>query len=81
MTKREKELKYKKMIAMAQNLKAVAEQQMIMATRIESEAKSALDELGVSTGQARRGKTDVLSESDKLELLGSLTTGRPSVAR
>ncbi len=62
---------YKTQLKTARELKAVAEQNMAIATQIESEAKSALEMLGASTERSRKG--NVLSEQMKNSLRASLT--------
>lgn len=63
---------YKSQLAEAETLKSCGRQIIANAARIESEAKRALDMLGNSSGRTRKGK-NVLSESQELKLIGSLT--------
>ncbi len=61
---------YKTQLKTARELKAVAEQNYNIAARLESEAKSALEMLGASSGRSRKGG---LTEEQKLKLKASLT--------
>lgn len=61
---------YKKQIRSAQELRAIAEQNIAIATRIESEAKSALEVLGATPERSRKGKS--LPEQIKNSLLANL---------
>lgn len=73
MNKSEKIKFYKKQIETCRDMKAVAEQNMIIATRLESEAKSALELLGANPEHSRKRKYDgVLSEEQKLKLTANL---------
>ena len=71
MNKREKITSFKKILNSAQQLRAVCEQNLNIAARLESEANSALLVLGASTGQTRKSK--VISQERKIQLLGNLT--------
>lgn len=55
----------------ASELRDVAIQNLNVATRLESAAKSALEELGVPTGRARKGQT--LSEESRMALLARMS--------
>ena len=72
MNKREKITSFKTILRSAEELKAVSEQNLNIATRLESEAKSALALLGATSGQTRKGKYE-LSREEKIFLLGELT--------
>ncbi|OIQ22172.1 MAG: hypothetical protein BM557_02010 [Flavobacterium sp. MedPE-SWcel] len=71
MNKKEKIISLKGIEKAAQELIAVSEQNLSIATRLRSEAISALKVLGASDGQTRKGK-EVLSEKEKLSLLGQI---------
>ena len=70
MTKGFKVSFYKKQIKTAQELKLVAEQNIAIATRLESEAKSALELLGAKPERSPKGK---LSNEQIIKLRASLT--------
>lgn len=72
MNKRETIAFYKQQVVTSGELKAVAMQNHSIATRLESEAISALRMLGASSGQTQKGKHE-LSEEVKMSLLGNLT--------
>lgn len=61
---------YKKQLQTSRELQEVSMQNYNIATRLESEAKVALDLLG---NKPERKKPQVLSDSLELELLASLT--------
>lgn len=69
MNKKVKIAFYKKQAEAARQMQQVAMQNYNLATRLETEAKAALEELGVSKGRAPVG----LSEDLKLSLLAQLT--------
>ena len=71
MNKREKISFYKQQLESSQQLKSVAMQNYNLATRLESEAKRALDMLGNVPEPTRKGKK--LSDTLKTTLLGNLT--------
>ncbi|MBA4155041.1 hypothetical protein [Flavobacterium sp.] len=62
---------YKRQLNSARELRAVAEQNISIATQLESEAKSALEMLGASTERSRKG--NVLPEQLRNSLRASLT--------
>lgn len=62
---------YRRHIETAKTMKAVAEQQIITATQIESEATAFLDELGVQKGGTRKGKEEITPAM--LKILANLT--------
>ena len=70
MNKREKISFYKQQLESSQQLKSVAMQNYNLATRLESEAKRALDMLGNVPEPTRKGR---LSDTLKVTLLGNLT--------
>lgn len=72
MNKRDKIASFKKILNSAKELKAVSEQNLNIAARLESEANSALMLLGATSGQTRKGK-HFLSNEEKISLLASLT--------
>ena len=72
MNKRDKITSFKTILNSAKELKAVSEQNLNIATRLESEANSALMLLGATSGQTRKGKYELSSEK-KLSLIGNLT--------
>lgn len=72
MNKKEKVQFYKKQIATAKQMQAVAMQNYNLATQIESEATSSLVALGASLRKARKGEHK-LSDEMQLELIASLT--------
>jgi len=63
---------HKSQLAEAETLKSCGRQIIANATRIESEAKRALAMLGNSPRRTRKGD-NILPESEKLKLIGSLT--------
>ncbi|AWG26030.1 hypothetical protein [Flavobacterium kingsejongi] len=71
MNKTEQITFYKKQIKSAQTLIEVARQNMELAARFESEAKTALELLGARPERGR--KVYNLSEDKKLSLIASLT--------
>lgn len=71
MSRREEIAKWKKIKASASQLKAVAEGEMKLATRMESEAEAALAKLGVSQGGARKGVE--LSPDKQISLQARIT--------
>ncbi|OIQ22015.1 MAG: hypothetical protein BM557_01155 [Flavobacterium sp. MedPE-SWcel] len=74
MSKAQRITHFKEILATAKNLQEVARQQLKSATRLESEAISALEELGSSSGQGR--KTEALTPEEKLKLMAGLTGGK-----
>ena len=66
---------YKKQLATSQEMQAVAMQNYTLAARLETTAKSALQELGAQEEQGRKVKHQ-LSEKDKLSLISGLTHGK-----
>lgn len=72
MDKRKQIAIYKQHLKIARDLKEVAKQNYETAARLESEAITALEELGVQQERARKGK-DVLSASVKVSLIANLT--------
>ena len=72
MNKKEKITSLKGIEKAAQELMAVSEQNLSIATRLRSEASSALKVLGAPPGQARKGKVELTNE-EKVSLLGGLT--------
>lgn len=70
MNKKEKITSLKKIISSAQEIKAVCEQNLSIAARLESEANSALLVLGAPTGQARKSK---ITPEQKIKLISNLT--------
>jgi Tfp pilus assembly PilM family ATPase len=71
MNKREKIQFYKQQLESSRQLMAVAQQNYNLATRLESEAKRALDMLGDNPEPTRKGTQ--LSDALKTTLLGNLT--------
>ena len=71
MSKREKIQFYKQQLESSQQMKAVAEQNYNLATRLESQAISALEMLGNTPERTRKGTP--LSDTLKTSLLGNLT--------
>ena len=71
MNKREKIAFYKKQLETARQLKEVSKQNEIVATRLESQAISALEMLGNTPERSRKGIE--LSDTLKTSLLGNLT--------
>lgn len=71
MSKREKISFYKQQLESSQQMKAVAMQNYNLATRLESEAKRALEMLGNNPEPTRKGTP--LSDTLKTALLGNLT--------
>lgn len=71
MSKREKIQFYKQQLESSQQMKAVAEQNYNLATRLESQAISALEMLGNTPERSRKGT--LLSDTLKASLLGNLT--------
>lgn len=71
MSKREKISFYKQQLESSKQMKAVAMQNYNLATRLESEAKRALDMLGNVPEPTRKGTK--LSDTLKTKLLGNLT--------
>jgi len=71
MSKREKISFYKQQLESSQQMKAVAMQNYNLATRLESEAKRALEMLGNNPEPTRNGTP--LSDTLKTALLGNLT--------
>lgn len=71
MNKREKIAFYKKQLETARQLKEVSKQNEIVATRLESQAISALEMLGNTPERSRKGT--LLSDTLKASLLGNLT--------
>ncbi|KGO88069.1 hypothetical protein Q765_03160 [Flavobacterium rivuli WB 3.3-2 = DSM 21788] len=63
---------FKQIIAVAKQGKEVAMQNYNTATQLESEANSALEKLGVSPGQARKGKHK-LPDKDILKIRANFT--------
>lgn len=61
---------YKQQLQTAKNLEMVARQSLNTATRLGSEAQSALDRLGAKTERARKGYK--LSEEERLEFIAGL---------
>lgn len=72
MNKKEKTVSFKNILKAAREIKAVSEQNLNIAERLESEAISALKLLGATEGQARKSKYE-LSPEEKITLLGGLT--------
>ena len=72
MDKKSKIQFFKKQLASLQDMKAVAMQNYNLATRLESEANSALAVLGALPGQDRKVKKELPIET-KLSLIGNLT--------
>lgn len=72
MNKRDKITSFKIILNSAKELKAVSQQNLNIAARLESEANSALLLLGATSGQTRKGKFE-LSIDKQISLLGSLT--------
>lgn len=62
---------YKKQLETSKQMKAVAEQNYSIAAQLESEAQSALNMLGNSSGRTRKG--NALSDLEQLKLKASLT--------
>jgi len=71
MNKREKIQFYKQQLESSQQMKAVAQQNYNLATRLESQAISALEMLGNTPERSRKGAP--LSDTLKASLLGNLT--------
>lgn len=71
MSKREKIQFYKQQLESSKQMKAVAEQNYNLATRLESQAISALEMLGNTPERTRKGTP--LSDTLKTSLLGNLT--------
>jgi hypothetical protein len=71
-TKRQLEASLKQIAKAAQINKQVSIQNYELATRVESEAISALEIMGVSKGRPPKGKHE-LPDNIKLSLLGGLT--------
>jgi len=65
---------YKSQLETAKELKVVAQQNYNIATRLESEAKSALELLGAKPTHTRKGI--VLPESLKIKLMSNLTPSK-----
>lgn len=76
MTKAEEIKALNSIVESAQNLAEVARQCMAQAARLESTAKTRLTELGNTVG--RRRKVQHLSDESRIQLLGSLTKGKPN---
>jgi len=72
MTKREEIKKHNQIREASGNLRQMALQVMALATHLESEANSALEKLGVSSGRSRKAKHQ-LSPELKTQVLGGLT--------
>lgn len=70
MTKQQRIADIKRRLALAEDLERVANQNKEIATRIVSELKSALDEMGVQKG---RLKKQFLTDEDILSIEASLT--------
>lgn len=68
---------WKKQLKAATDCRTVAEQNLHLAARIESEATSALEALGANPGPALKG--DALSPEQHLALTASLTTKRKPI--
>lgn len=73
MNKQQQIAELNRQIKVGSELMQVAKQNHEVAARIVSEAQSALNELGGSKGQARKGSKHKLSEETKLKLKASLT--------
>jgi hypothetical protein len=71
MNKREKIQFYKEQLESSKQMKAVAQQNYNLATRLESQAISALEMLGNTPERTRKGIQ--LSDKLKTTLLGNLT--------
>jgi len=63
---------HKSQLEEAKLMKSCGNQIIANATRIESGAKRALAMLGTTSGRTRKGE-NILPESEKLKLIGSLT--------
>ncbi len=72
MTKRDQISFYKRQVKTSEELKEVAMQNYNLAARLETEARSALLELGAKEGQGRKVKYE-LPNDVKASLLGNLT--------
>lgn len=67
---------FKQQLALAQDTKLIAEQQIIIATRLETQAKSALEELGDSSGRAAKAKKYEISPELALKYKAQITKGK-----
>lgn len=74
MNKAQEIAKWKRIKNAAAMTKTVALQQVETATRLESEANSALEELGALTVPRRKVKYE-LSDAEKLALMANMTKG------
>lgn len=70
MTEEEQRKFWNEQLRLAKDSKSISAQQYKVAERIESEATAALERLGVSPEQPRKGK---LSEERKLQMMAGLT--------
>jgi len=75
MNKKELIRSYKNLLASSSEMQALAMQNYSLAARLETTAKSALQELGALEEQGRKVKHQ-LSEKDKISLLAGLTNGK-----
>lgn len=73
MTKQKQIAHFKQILEAAKMLKAVAAQELNTATRLESEAIAALDELGVQKGRGRKAKYE-MPEEMILQLRAKITS-------
>lgn len=74
MNKRQQISFWKQQLKSSEEMKQVANQNYNLAARLETAAKSALNELGAQKGQGRKVKHE-LSEKDRIALIGNLTSG------
>lgn len=72
MSKKDKIKFFKQQLASSREMMGLAMQNYNLAARLESEANSALHELGAPEGQGRKVKYS-LSENEKLSLISNLT--------
>lgn len=64
--------KFKEVLELAKVCKTVSEQNLANATRLEREAETALEELGVQKGRGRKAYNNILSEEQMLKLRASI---------